>query len=183
MCGLRSQPVAFAQGLSHQLAFEILDGRLERKVGRQQAVLEFQLRDGRRRGRVLRAVGLGYHFLRQEAQKLGRRQMHLSSAAIAAMAAYQWPGNVRELKNRIQRALGTTTSQKIEPEDLGLVDGPFKPKAQKLPALRQARKAAEIKAIRQALAYTENNISQAAKHLKISRPTLHDLMKKYGIAT
>ena len=49
--------------------------------------------------------------------------------------------------------------------------------------MKQAREAVEIKTIRQVLALTSNNISQAAKHLEISRPTLHDLLKKYGIGS
>jgi two-component system NtrC family response regulator len=49
--------------------------------------------------------------------------------------------------------------------------------------LKQAREAVEIKTIRQALALTGNNISQAARLLETSRPTLHDLLKKYGIGS
>ena len=105
----------------------------------------------------------------------------LSPIAISAMTSNPWPGNVRELQNRIRRALGTTTDRIIDPVDLGLEDAPTEPEGQKLPTLKQAREAAEIKTIRQALALTGNNISQAAKLLETSRPTLHDLLKKYEI--
>ena len=44
------------------------------------------------------------------------------------------------------------------------------------------RTRAERQAIRQALAITEDNISRAAELLGVSRPTLYDLMEKYGIA-
>jgi two-component system NtrC family response regulator len=47
--------------------------------------------------------------------------------------------------------------------------------------LKAAREEADRKAIRQALARTENNISNAAKLLGISRPTLYDLLKQYGL--
>ena len=50
-----------------------------------------------------------------------------------------------------------------------------------LQTLKTARENAEIKVVRQALAMTGNNISQAAKLLEVSRPTLHDLLKKHGI--
>jgi two-component system NtrC family response regulator len=47
--------------------------------------------------------------------------------------------------------------------------------------LKSARELADRRAIRQALARTENNISSAAKLLGISRPTLYDLMKQYDL--
>jgi two-component system NtrC family response regulator len=126
---------------------------------------------------------LAHHFLREESQKLQRVPASLSPAAISALTANNWPGNVRELQNRIRRALGTTTGRIIDPVDLGLEDAPPAPVGQKLLTLKQAREAVEIKTIRQALALTGNNISQAARLLETSRPTLHDLLKKYGIGS
>jgi two-component system NtrC family response regulator len=38
-----------------------------------------------------------------------------------------------------------------------------------------------VKAVRQALAATDGNITQGAKLLEVSRPTLHDLIKKHGV--
>ena len=126
---------------------------------------------------------LAHHFLREESQELQRGPISLSPAAISALTANSWPGNVRELQNRIRRALGTTSGRIIDPVDLGLEDAPPAPVGQKLLTLKQAREAVEIKTIRQALALTGNNISQAARLLETSRPTLHDLLKKYGIGS
>jgi two-component system NtrC family response regulator len=47
--------------------------------------------------------------------------------------------------------------------------------------LKTAREAADRRAIRQALARADNNISSAAKLLGISRPTLYDLLKQYEL--
>lgn len=124
---------------------------------------------------------LAHHFLAEETQKLGREKVRLSPAATSAMIAYHWPGNVRELENRIRRALVATTGRIFGPIDLGLEDAPLEREEQRLLTLKQAREAAEIKTIRRALALTGNNISQAAKLLETSRPTLHDLLKKHGI--
>jgi two-component system NtrC family response regulator len=125
---------------------------------------------------------LAHHFLQEETHKLQRGQVTLSPAAIAALTAYAWPGNVRELQNRIRRALSTTTGRVIDPADLGLEDASLEQEEQKLPTLKEAREAVEIRIIRRALALTGNNISQAAKLLDTSRPTLHDLIKKHGIS-
>jgi two-component system NtrC family response regulator len=122
---------------------------------------------------------LAHHFLGEETQKLGRGRVTLSPAAISAMTSYEWPGNIRELQNRIRRVLGTTSDRIIDAAGLGLEDATAEVVDPKLPTLKQAREQAEIKVIRQALALTGNNISQAARLLEVSRPTLHDLLNKF----
>jgi len=124
---------------------------------------------------------LAHNFLLEETRKLQRGQTSFSPAAIAALTAHDWPGNVRELQNRIRRALGTTMDRVITPVDLGLEEMPMEQEEQKLSTLKNARETAEKNAVRRALALSGNNISQAAKLLEISRPTLHDLLKKHGI--
>ncbi len=137
---------------------------------------------------------LAYRFLREEAKALGKGRMSFSPAAAAAIASYRWPGNVRELQNSMKRAVAMAKSCILYPEDLGIPEieeqstlsterkwykGFFFGKG--LPTLKEARSRAEIDAITKALAVTGNNKSQAAKILEISRPTLHDLIKKHGL--
>ncbi|RUA02788.1 MAG: PEP-CTERM-box response regulator transcription factor [Deltaproteobacteria bacterium] len=126
---------------------------------------------------------LAHHFLQAESRALKRGPASFSPEAISALTAYDWPGNVRELENRIRRALGSTMDKVILPRDLGLDEGMPATETQKLPTLKAAREAAEKKAVRRALALCGNNISQAARLLETSRPTLHDLLKKHGIET
>ena len=134
---------------------------------------------------------LARRFLKEEALALGRGGIRLSPAAAAAIASHGWPGNVRELQNTIKRAVAMANSGTLYPEDLGIPEiegqlterggqvGPL-PEEKQL-TLKKARARAEIDAITRALAATGNNISQAAKILEISRPTLHDLIKKHGL--
>ncbi len=124
---------------------------------------------------------LAHNFLQEESRKLQRGKTSLSPTALAALTVHAWPGNVRELQNRIRRALGTTADNMITAADLGLEELPLAGEGQKLPTLKEARDAAEKNVVRQALALSGNNISQAAKILDISRPTLHDLLKKHEI--
>jgi two-component system NtrC family response regulator len=48
--------------------------------------------------------------------------------------------------------------------------------------LKAVRDAADSRAIRRALSLSEGNISNAARLLGISRPTLYDLLKAHGLA-
>jgi len=47
--------------------------------------------------------------------------------------------------------------------------------------LKQVREVAETNAIKRALAYSNNHVSNAAKLLGVTRPTLYSLFTKYGI--
>ena len=124
---------------------------------------------------------LAQHFLRTEAQSLKAGRVSFSPGAMAALSAHEWPGNVRELQNRIRRALSLVSGQTITPDDLGLEQYQTEPHSETFYTLQEARNQAEQNCIRKALMITGNNISQAAKLLKISRPTLHDLLKKHDI--
>ncbi len=122
---------------------------------------------------------LAQHFLRSEAQSLKAGSVSFSPGAMAALSVHDWPGNVREIHNRIRRALSIFTGQTITPDDLGLGECQPNQTAETFYTLQEARNQAEQLGIRKALMMTGNNISQAAKLLNISRPTLHDLLKKH----
>ncbi|MET0375686.1 MAG: PEP-CTERM-box response regulator transcription factor, partial [Rhizorhabdus sp.] len=97
--------------------------------------------------------------------------------ALAAIDDWSWPGNVRELENKIKRAVIMADGKLVTAEDLDLVaereDGGFL-------NLKAVREVADRSAITRALARSEGNISNAAKMLGISRPTLYDLLKQYS---
>lgn len=120
---------------------------------------------------------LANHFLKVYSQEIGRRLKGFHLAAIDAMLAYHWPGNVRELQNRIRRAVVVAEGTHVESKDLDLgtlVTGKR--------TLKDARDAAELAVIKEALARQNYNITKAAQELDISRPTLHDLIKKHDIS-
>lgn len=100
----------------------------------------------------------------------------LTPQASKLIAEYYWPGNVRELRSRIKRAVVMTDEQQITPEDLDL------PTNSKLQTLKDAREQAELRVVTEALTRNHGNISQAARELEVTRPTMHDLMKKYDLS-
>lgn len=120
---------------------------------------------------------LAKHFLHRFAEEMNPNVKGFTPGALSAITEWHWPGNVRELENRMKRAVIMTDGKLISAEDLD-----FEEAEDSLPVnLKAAREEADRRAIRKALAKTENNISNAAKLLGISRPTLYDLLKQYDL--
>jgi two-component system, NtrC family, response regulator len=124
------------------------------------------------------ATLLAKHFLHVFSREMNPQVKGFAAGALDAINAWHWPGNVRELENRMKRAVIMAEGKLVTAADLDLQP----PEQGGLPVnLKYARETADRLAIRQALARTENNISSAAKLLGISRPTLYDLLKQYGL--
>jgi two-component system NtrC family response regulator len=120
---------------------------------------------------------LARHLLSRFVQQEGRALKGFSEDAQNAIDSYAWPGNVREMENRIKAAVIMAEGRFITAEDLGLSAGSEPPSLN----LRVVRQEAETQAIRQALGRTSGNISRAAELLGVTRPTLYDLIEKYGL--
>jgi len=127
------------------------------------------------------AALLAKAFLARFAREMNPSVKGFAPDALAAIDAWPWPGNVRELENRVKRAVIMADGKLIAAEDLDLTGG-TEDDAQAL-NLKSAREAADRKVIRHALARSEGNISNTAKLLGISRPTLYDLLKQYDLQT
>ena len=106
--------------------------------------------------------------------------------ALALMMAYSWPGNVRELENVIQRMIVVAREEIIDIQDLPPGIGGITNKSLEKPKdlkeiSRESSEMIEKKAILEALSKTGGNVTQAAKALGISRATLQNKMKMYGL--
>ena len=123
------------------------------------------------------AALLGQYFMARYARENGRSFQGFTPDAIAAMADWHWPGNVRELENRVKRAVIMAEGNRIGADDLDLSNAADEAAL----TLKAAREAADRLALRRALARSDGNMSNAARLLGISRPTLYDLVKQYGL--
>jgi two-component system NtrC family response regulator len=121
---------------------------------------------------------LAHAFVRRFAEEQRRGSMTLLPDAVDAIEKHAWPGNVRELENRMKSAVIMAEGTTLRAEDLGLT--PTAPEAE-LFNLRRVRDRAEREAVVTVLARVNGNVSRAAELLGVSRPTLYDLMEKYGL--
>jgi two-component system NtrC family response regulator len=117
-------------------------------------------------------------FLIRFTQQQGKPTMHFCEDAAEAIETHPWPGNVRELENAVKRAVIMADGSRITREDLGLGPAVEKPDPVNL---RQVREEAERKAIVRALSRSDGNLVKASELLGVSRPTLYDLLNRYGL--
>jgi two-component system NtrC family response regulator len=130
------------------------------------------------RERVGDAALLAHHFKHKFCAQERRPALGFSEDALAAIEHHSWAGNVREMENCIKRAVIMADGPQITAEDLGL-SAPTQP--EEPINLRQIRDDAGHKALIKALAKVDGNVVKAAELLGVSRPTLYDLMSRYGI--
>src|SRR5437764_2487234 len=116
-------------------------------------------------------------FVQMYAQKHGRKAKKLSREAQDLLLAYEFPGNVRELSNIIERAVIVCEGAEGEASHL--------PDRVRVAAAQQSRKnrrptLAEVEAeyVRETLAATKGNKSEAAKILGISRKNLYERLAR-----
>ena len=125
------------------------------------------------------ATLLAHAFARRFAGEHNRSSIVLREDALNAIESHNWQGNVRELENCIKRAVIMAEGSQITAADLG-----FEPAAEEdLGALklRQVRDEAERRAVISVLGRANGNIAKAADILGVSRPTLYDLMHRFGL--
>jgi len=124
-------------------------------------------------------VALATVFLQTYSANYRKTIKGFRADALDAIESYDWPGNVRELENRVKRAVVMCEGKYVVPGDLELeaVRDSEGPKS-----LKQIREETEKYHVKKALERHAGNISRAARELGVSRPTFHDLMRKYRLS-
>ena len=126
------------------------------------------------------AALLAHGFVHRFAAEQKRGSMMLLPDAVAAIEAHRWPGNVRELENVIRRAVIMAEASSIGAADIDIASDNAEREAPQL-NLRQVREEAEKHAVLRALGRVNGNLSKAADLLGVSRPTLYELMHRFGL--
>ncbi|MEX1300071.1 MAG: sigma 54-interacting transcriptional regulator [Desulfotignum sp.] len=123
---------------------------------------------------------LAGHFLEKFADEQRKKIHAMDPETLRILVEYDWPGNIRELENSIEYAVTLAKSDRIFPGDL---PAPLLQTAS-LPREKQARvlRNTEKETICQVLDQFGWNKTAAAAGLGISRSTLYEKLRKYGIS-
>ncbi len=140
-------------------------------------IAEISIRLPPLRERAGDAATLAKHFLEQAASRHGRAVRGFTAKALKAIEAYPWRGNVRELENAVNSAVIMAEGKQIGLDALHLSTV----SSDDVMSLHDVRAEAEKRAIERAMTNTGGNLSRVAAVLGISRPTLYDLLGKYGL--
>jgi len=127
------------------------------------------------------------YFIRKYNQKLNVRVTGYSPDCIKMLVDYHWPGNIRDLENAVQSAMILAKTGNILPNHLPIrLHYPNIFEKAPLPGntlgnMSEVSSMAEKEAIINTLSQCKFNRTSAAKELNISRKTLFNKMKKYGL--
>ena len=120
---------------------------------------------------------LARHFLNKFAEENQKEIVDFSPEATSFLLKYEWPGNVRELENAVERAVILANNSYIEAKDMPQTTVPMKPSG----PVEKSLKESEKKCILDVLKETHSNFSEAARVLGISRATLYNKIRAYGL--
>ena len=120
---------------------------------------------------------LAQHFLAKYSEKYNKPNITIADSAEQKLTEYQWPGNVRELEHSIEKAVILSESGELCVSDF------FSGSVSDTNSLSTILKLDEMEQKMITLAIEKNggNIKAAAEQLGVTRQTLYNKMKKYGI--
>jgi transcriptional regulator with GAF, ATPase, and Fis domain len=144
---------------------------------------------------------LAQHFVSKFNERLRKNITRVDDEALERLVAHPWPGNIRELENVLERTIlfceGPTIRARDLPPELAGEAAPREitgshalPRAATASAgpagslkemVKQETERLERELIQRALDETGGNVTQAARKLKISRKSLQNKMKEFGL--
>lgn len=119
---------------------------------------------------------LANHFLKINAERYGKEGMKFTTHALEKLTNHDWPGNVRELQHAIEKAVILCDSSSLKPSDF-MFSTPVRTAASTEMTLDEMEKRMIVESIRR----YDGNMSVVALKLGITRQTLYNKMKKFGI--
>ena len=120
-------------------------------------------------------VPLAERFIERYGQKYGKTGLMLSADAAEKLKAHAWEGNIRELQNTIEKSVILCDGDIISPNhiELHISQRPLNES--------QTLEEMERQTIANAIAQCGGNLSQVAQQLGITRQTLYNKIKRYGL--
>jgi len=120
---------------------------------------------------------LANFFLRKYVEKYNKPSLSITEAALQKLETYAWPGNVRELQHAIEKAVILSDSAMLQPSDFLFRSSDSVSDIQSNCTLEEM----EQKLIAEAISTCEGNMTSVANQLGITRQTLYNKIKRYGL--
>jgi len=114
-------------------------------------------------------------FLERFSEKYKRVGMKMTSAFIQALQNHSWPGNIRELEHLIEKCVILNHNEILDLDAIN-VEGNHS-----IQSHTGSLEEIEKQAILQAIKKHQGNMIRAARELSITRQTIYNKMKKYGL--
>lgn len=121
---------------------------------------------------------LAIYFLAGFSQKYHKAAPQLTHSAIQALCDYNWPGNIRELSHLMERVLFTSKGARIEASDLGLIHAEAN---HSLDNPNLTLDEIEQRILKKRFQYHQENATETAKSLGLSRSGYYRRLVKYGL--
>jgi DNA-binding NtrC family response regulator len=116
-------------------------------------------------------------FLKKFSHKYNKPGLKINQQAFDKLLKYSWPGNVRELQHAIEKAVILSEGNVLKPDDFYFRSNMMASSTENDLNLEEMEK----KLMVTALSRSEGNMSAAAESLGITRQTLYNKIKKYGL--
>ncbi|XOF34054.1 MAG: sigma-54-dependent transcriptional regulator [Candidatus Electrothrix sp. YB6] len=121
-------------------------------------------------------------FLRNFAERNKRKVQGITPECMDILNRYPWPGNVRELENAIERGVILMRGEYLDADSLPIPVRRWagmnpKSELEEPSTLKEAEQALILKTLKE----TNGNRSEAARRLQITRKTLLNKLKRYGV--
>jgi two-component system, NtrC family, response regulator HydG len=117
------------------------------------------------------------YFLSKFSKKYGKKNLKIGHDEIKSLKSYYWPGNIRELENTMEKAIIMADGNVVHFGDIGL-SATSSIKEHDVPKTMDE---IEKYYLERAIKKHESNITEVAKELNISRPSVYRKMTKYGL--
>ena len=121
------------------------------------------------------------HFIEKQCRASGTSPVEVDDEAMTYLSRLPYPGNIRELKNLVERTLLVSGKQRLGVEDFKMHVQRPKEVAPTFSLQGKTLEEVEYQTILQAMRKYDNNLSQVATALGITRSSLYRRLVKFGI--
>ena len=116
-------------------------------------------------------------FLTRYANRYNKGELRFTEEAQQALKEYAWEGNIRELQHTVEKAVIMAENRDVDVEQLCLQSIASSPQKAEGSTLEEM----ERRMISEAIASSDGNMTTVAQQLGISRQTLYNKIKRYGL--